>query len=202
MELEALFGDFPPDELLGDASTTRKVLSALGSVKALVNPIGAYVATRNEALLEAEMGLGEYVYLYSLANYSLLGHSPEDGPLITKDLPPGASESQGQRIMDGDDSTFSRDEVRRRYRRYTGRILQRQLDGIQQAEQDDWRATLATEIARFEAHPARVAWGDGLPPAIEASLLPYRSRLEATYSGDCNPFEIPLPDDQSWKISD
>lgn len=201
-ELETLFASFPPDELTGNASTARKVLSALSSIKGLINPMGRYVATRNQALLEAGMGPGEYVYIYALAYYALLGHSPEDGPVISKQLPPGAGDRHGSRILDGQDSTFSRDQVRRRYRLILLRILERQLDELEVAEDDGWRTALEAEIARFEAHPARVAWGDGLPPPIRSSLVPYRDRLEATYSSDCNPFEVPLPADQSWRLSD
>ena len=39
-----------------------------------------FIKTRNEALLEAGMGLGEYYYIYAVAYYSWLGKNPEDGP--------------------------------------------------------------------------------------------------------------------------
>ncbi len=36
----------------------------------------------------------------------------------------------------------------------------------------------------------RVPWEDGLPPAIEESLRPFRDRLEAAYDPVTNPFEL------------
>ena len=38
----------------------------------------------------------------------------------------------------------------------------------------------------------RVPWEDGLPPALEAPLQPYRQRLELTYYPATNRFELPL----------
>ena len=42
----------------------------------LVQEMGRYAGRRDEALLESGMGMGEYMYLYAVAYYSWLGHSP------------------------------------------------------------------------------------------------------------------------------
>jgi hypothetical protein len=70
------------------------------------------------------------------------------------------------------------------------RLLENQLDAIGGAEQTKWRAVLRQEIERFDRESGRVAWQDGLPPAIEASLQPYRERLEAAYHPATNYFEL------------
>ena len=53
-----------------------------------------------------------------------------------------------------------------------------------------WRERLAAEIAALEADERRLPWADGLPEILEASLRPFRDRLETSYSPMINLFEI------------
>ena len=48
---------------------------------------------------------------------------------------------------------------------------------------------LDREIAAMNADRDRLPWQDGVPPQLEASLEPYRERLESSYSIMCNPLE-------------
>ena len=52
------------------------------------------------------------------------------------------------------------------------------------------------EVKALEADRYRLPWRDGVPAVIEASLKPYRERLEAGYSRMANLFEIAV--DQRW----
>jgi len=201
--LDTLFADFPPDEFLDEKdSVLKKILAAIGMVASLINPIGEYVDQRNQALLEQEMGLGEYVYIYSIAYHSWLGRSPDDGPVITKETGPGRGNERGRRIMDDEEATYGPQQVRRRYRRYLLAILRNQLDSLPAAsaseETDEWRQELVSEINRFESHPMRVLWQDGLPDTIEASLAPYRRALEERYHASTNCFELPPAEGEDW----
>lgn len=57
-------------------------------------------------------------------------------------------------------------------------------------EAQRWVERLQAEIDAMKAQTLRVPWQDGLPEPIEASLEPYRERLEATYAPAANPFEL------------
>ena len=61
---------------------------------------------------------------------------------------------------------------------------------------DKWRKALVAEVKALEADRYRLPWRDGVPAVLEASLKPYRERLEAGYSRMANLFEIAV--DQRW----
>lgn len=190
-DMDVLFEEFPPEGVEEDSFL--KLFVVLDSLAGMITPIGEYVATRNEALIEAGMGIGEYFYIYSLAYYSFLGHSPEDGPVITEGCCPG---SGGERLFSDEDATFSGIKVRQRYRRHMLALLRNQLESLAGApgagDDGDARSLLQSALDRFESHPGSVAYAQGLPPAIEASLSPYRKSLERTYHAATNCFEVPM----------
>ncbi len=194
--------------LLTEMEDRRWSVSPLKIVKAIRTGLGLlpgifdYLTRRNEALLEAGMGLGEYTYIYAVVYYSWLGKSPADGP-------PFVLMGHG----DEEDEDLDEFEVRDRRREGTLRYLNRQLlamlrhqqadlaeeiaegeaawaEGGWGADRDAWRQTLAAEIAALESDFYRLAWSDGLPENLTASLRPYRERLAASYSFMCNPLEM------------
>jgi hypothetical protein len=190
-DLEWKLADFPPDSVVEGEDSFWKAFGVLKSLGDLLTPIGDFIDARNLALIEKEMGLGEYVYIYSLAYYSLLGHSPEDGPVFTK-RSAGARE---ERLFSDGDSSFSPRKLRRSYRRFMLTMLRNQIESIPEdgagLAQSEWRKSLASEKRLFESNPRRLVWEDGLPPALEASLAPFRDRLEPAYSPSTNCFELP-----------
>lgn len=196
--LRAVLSDFPPDDVIEEDRAFFKVVGAVRGVTGLVGPIATYVDERNGALLQAGMGLGEYVYIYGTGYYSWLGRSPADGPVITKDIGEGPPGGENQLLFGDVDSSFHPATVRRRYRRCMLDLLRNQLAALPEpggsAEAGAWRAQLEAEIRRFESRPDRVAWSDGLPPGVAASYEPFRSRFESTWDAAANPFEIPLGD--------
>jgi hypothetical protein len=156
----------------------------------LVPQLLQFVSRRGEALLEAEMGLGEYYYIYSVVYYAWLGKSPADGPAFP--------------FMGGDGDSGARDEfaareqrrelVLRRLNRLLLPMLHQQLaalDALPAARvSPEWRAELAAEIGAMEESPYRIPWREGLPARVESSLRPFRGRLSASYSAMCNPLEV------------
>jgi hypothetical protein len=161
----------------------------------LVPQLIDFVAARSEALLEAGIGPGEYLYIYSIAFYTGLGKSPADGPAFRL-LFDDEDGNQGRR---GAGDEFDVREGRREAVLTTLNgallpMLRRQLAALDESgrlrESNPWRQQLVAEIAAMEEDPFRIPWRDGLPPAIEASLEPYRPRLEASYSPMCNPLEV------------
>jgi hypothetical protein len=189
-EVEEMLAEFPPDELFEDKRAWPIIRAAIGMLGELLDQIGGYINVRNQALIEAEMGLGEYTYIYSIAYYSWLGHSPEDAPVVTKRTDPTSGKKTGEPILD-DESSYSADRVRRRYRQAMLAMMRSQLAAIPEAG-SEWYTMLSGEINRLSNQPGRVAWQDGLPAVIKVSLTPYRERFEATYSKVTNPFEIPM----------
>ncbi len=151
-----------------------------------------FIKMRNEALLEARMGLGEYYYIYTVAYYSWLGKSPEDGPGFQI---VGPEEDEDFVTWEQEDSEeMRRERMLRRLNRMLLPMLRNQLNKLK-AEEDtsapgDWQQKLEGEIQALEEDRERLVWQDGLPSVIEASLRPYRDRLEASYNPLTNPLEM------------
>lgn len=191
VQIDSLIADFPPDEILQeDSSSLSKVVSVIREAAGLIDPLAGYVETRNRALLHSGMALGEYLYIYSVSYFSWLGHSPEDGPLITKGKGP---EDPPERLLGARDSDWGPDRTRIRYRRYAIAFLQNQLQQVESLTQQEpeLETRLREELRRLERSPEGVLWGLDLPEALKASLVPYRRALEETYHPATNCFEFP-----------
>jgi hypothetical protein len=190
--LALLGGDDTDDPPVG--APVRKFVAGVG----LLGDVADFLHQRNQALLDAEIGLGEYYYIYTLAYYSWLGKSPDDGPSFRL---------VGDRgyVLESLETLDEPDSQVRAYRMQMAReslnrlqlpVLREQLSAVSGDETDgdleSWRDALAAEIEAMQADARRLPWQDGLPPVIESSLVPYRDRLEASYSAMCNALEIGL----------
>jgi hypothetical protein len=198
-DVEASLDRLPPPELSGDGAVIGQVRVGLRVLGDLIDAIGTYVQTRNHALIERGMGLGEYVYLYTLTYHSWLGHSPGEAPEM-REGPDGVRVG----VFDDNSALFSEEAVRRRYRRYVLGMVRAQIGSTgPEAEFGDgawWRARLEREIQRLEVDPGHVLWQDGLPEGIEAALEPFRPRLEPTWSPSTNRVELPLAEHETpWE---
>lgn len=130
--------------------------------------IGDLFEARNQGLLDAEMGLGEYTYIYALAYYVWLEHSIDDyGEGFSM------SNTAGRRVC-----------------KDLAAILSNQLDALDDSSSPAWREQLAAEVEALKTTADRLPWEDGLPEQVAASLEPYRDRLEALYVAETNPFEL------------
>ena len=138
------------------AGTTRGFAGTAVEISPL---IGRFFKQRNLALLEAGIGLGEYSYIYALAyREQFLDESIEE-PLFAQGGPISPEVSEALRA-----------------------ILAHQVDLLGQgAEADTRRRGLDAEILAMERDPRRSPWRNGLPPAVEASLQPYREQLDAAF---------------------
>ncbi len=117
---------------------------------------GEFIQARNQELMDNGLGLGEYTYIYSLA--------------------------YGDRLVDvhtEGDVTRMQVHVSQRLLTLLQEMLRRQLDNAEPGSA--WAGTLEDEIRKLERQPEKVPWTDGLPPAIEASLAPYRQDLEENF---------------------
>lgn len=176
-----------------DGERTGGLIATTRAVAGLLGQLAGYVEGWNQSLLQAEIGHGEYYYIYSLAFYSWLEHSPADGPpfkMVSED----GYIFETVEPSDGPAVRAHRDDLTRRtFNRLLLPVLRDQFESLAEHEGDEsagqWRETLAAEIAALEADPRRIPWQDGLPEEIASSLQPYRQRLEASYSEMVNALE-------------
>jgi hypothetical protein len=184
------------DRTTGTAVEVRKPRNIFQMVKlgfGLVPQIAEFMKGRNRALLDAEMGMGEYYYIYVIAYFSWLGKQPEDGPDFQ------INESGDNDIRLGE---LDREQVRQerrdillgRLHRLLLSMLHNQLAKLASSEvseaEREWKTALEEEIQALEEDRFRLPWEDGLPPQTQASLEPFRSRLEQSYNAMINPMEL------------
>lgn len=152
--------------------------------------LGDFFAARNNALLEAGMGPGEYGYVYVLSYYSLLGRSPRDGmdgfQADVHEGAPGGGVRWEVEIGDERRAGWPNPETRRQVLA----VFENQLAALDETSPEAWRLRLRDEVRALKSDPSRVPWQDGLPGSIAASLEPYRARLETTYDSRANFFEL------------
>jgi hypothetical protein len=159
----------------------RTALLAGRSAAGMVQRVTEIYSVRDQAMLEAGIGMGEYAYIYTVVYYSWLGHDPEDGPRTdAREASEGAS--QEFRVQAG--------RVMARLRTDLIQILRNQLAALPPDTPAAWRIELEAEIARMEREERRSPWLGSVPAAIAASLEPHRLRLEASYNPLTNPFEL------------
>ena len=137
--------------VLRQAFSTTKTMMGMGPL------IGHFYETRNQALLEADMGLGEYTYAYVLA----YGDSIIDPIRKPRLLGPEATNE--------------------RVRMALRSMLRHQLELLrEEGGAEDTVAMVSSEVAALESDSQRIPWQDGLPSAIVEALLPFRGELDAS----------------------
>lgn len=179
---------YGPDTYMINEKTDAAMRLTLRSM--MLKPLGNYLTLRNQALLEENMSLGEYLYIYSLAYFSWLKYSPEDGPYIDQLL------KRQKPLFLGDD-IFAAATVRRRYHRFVLSTAKRQLASL--SPSDRLYRAVRSEVSKLEVDPKRVLWQDGLPANMEESFKPFRRRLVYHYSEATNCFELAPRDREEWQ---
>jgi hypothetical protein len=147
-----------------------------------------FASARNQALLDADMGLGEYTWYYWLTFYAWLGHRADESLLhdIMKeraDSPGGVEMHIGGGVEPERLTWRLRRDIRAMLRTLEAEIAS---DPERAAESQ----LVSQELKLLEAEQARVPWQDGLPEALARGLEPCRERLEESYSPATNPFEL------------
>lgn len=148
-------------EVLKEAfKTTRSALS-MGPL------IGEFFTMRNGALLEEDMGLGEFTYIWVVSYHDhIVG---------------GGSQSE----------LFGPSLVNSRVRADLLAMLVNQNSALKNEDpSSEELAPLEEEIAAMESDPRRLPWQDGLPEVITASVAPFRAELDALWCGSTAPLEL------------
>ncbi len=143
--------DEPEDRDASGPEIAREIFKTFGS---------DLLTARNQALLDAEMGLGEYTYIFVLAYYVDLGFSPSEG------------------LGEIEHLQFEAREALLEILRNQLKAAEAEFQGAEKAPQV---LALEEEIARMERDSGYLPWQDGLPPPIVASIEPYRQQLDDLY---------------------
>ena len=131
----------------------RDALRAAASMLRVGRDFGDYVTARNAALLEQEMGLGEYTWIYVVAYLSWLDHPP---------LPA---------LAGGSSKNVYRDRVFPQVRE----MIRRQVELAGEVPSSvAWRS----ELELLDRVEGRIPFEHGLPRELEVSLEPLRDKLE------------------------
>lgn len=172
------------------------ILTKIKTGFGIIPLIAEFYTRRNQALLDADMGLGEYYFIYVVSYYSWLDKSPGDG--LEYNLVGEDEEKRGVywRRRRNENLEDRQDDVLKQLHRQILPMLKNQLAKLTRIDvspiRDPWRETLAAEIEAMEADRFRLIWQEGLPDVLEASLKPFRGRLEVSYSKVLNALEMAL----------
>lgn len=145
------------------ASSTPKALKGVGRMMSVVlglpGKIGGFIQDRNEALLEYEMGLGEYTWIYILAYNSYLGKTPNTG------------------FEDDEGSCYAGSEWRT-----LQHLIDNHINALEEAGRTGMARQWQEELERLERSDETVPFPEGeLPPYLADSFRQYHKKLEFTY---------------------
>jgi hypothetical protein len=159
------------DEGIKEAVASEEGRNALKNIFGLGRAFLRFMQTRNHALLEQKMGLGEYIYIYCLA--------------YRKEL---------AQVKDSRYAGIEHAYVGNRARRELIKILQNQLEALTSgdslAADINLAADLEDQIAGLSDERLTLPWEGELPPAIAASFKPYQEPLARLYCGGIAKMEL------------
>lgn len=140
---------------------------------------GEYAISRNRALMENAMGLGEYTWIYVIAYYAWLGNRPVSFP--------GG---------DGDETKVFHGRVRNAVKNMMARHLADlraaadTAHGASALRLEEAVAAWSAEMDSLNADTERIPFQGGLPRTLASSLQPFRDDLERLYCPATGELEI------------
>jgi hypothetical protein len=201
VKLETSFAEVLQREEESGSSNFGRFLQVLKASRDLAPVFSGFWTARNSSLLEQEMGIAEYKYLYCLAFYGDLGKDPSDGARDADSFLAGMG--AGGAMQNTDDTGEAEAERRLWMREQINDLM---LPLMQQAARaaassNDpqvlmWAEDLQAEIRLLQDDPLRVPFAGSVPAALAEAMAPYRTRLEASYSVTVNPVELIF--EESW----
>jgi hypothetical protein len=141
-------------------------LSAIRGTFKLGRLLAKFETSRNESLLENEMGLGEYTWIYVITYYSWLGNRPAKFAIARESYP-----------------KIYQDRIAGNLRDMLQRHVDRNIAGL---EQQAWKRELEALLNDAE----RIPFQDGLPPSLSTSLEPFKNGLESLFCSSATELEV------------
>jgi len=155
---EAIFGLVPGE---GESGMTSGLRAARAGARLAPRALD-FSRARNESMLSAGMGFGEYTWIYWLTYDAWLGNPADESTL--HDLMAERSTSDGS--------------------------VQFHFGGGMEPERITWRLRRDVTAMLRNLEEDLDADSDGLPEEFAVGLESYRDRLASTYSPATNPFEL------------
>lgn len=169
-------------------------LKLLRSTSEMAPSLAGFWSSRNAALMENEMGMGEYSYIYCLAYFSYLGYDPGDGAQDT-DLDFGLK--SGTTVDVSSERTMTQEQRRDAAWRRTHDIMLPLLESVDRTgiilettEALKWLAELDAEVELMQESSMRYPWRGGAPRVLSDIFRPFRKELEEQYNIAVNPVEL------------
>ena len=207
VELESSIVTIGKELAKGDGnkkSPFNKVLRIMGNGLKVIPQMVDFYKARNYVLLDKEMSIGEYYYIYILAYYNFLDKSPEDGPdfQLTGD---NKDENIRWHYEQSDDKEQKENypihvkrDRRIRIVMKTHRLFLSMLNcQLEELKKDNkiknnriWQRKIENEIQLLSSDPDRIPWQDVLPISITNSLEPFREQLNNSYNEMMNAIEL------------
>jgi hypothetical protein len=138
------------------AETTKGLAGASAEIAPFV---GEFFEQRNRSLLEVQMGLGEYSYIFMMAYRDQLLDEAIHDELFSEGGPLAPEVQATLRTM------------------LTHQLERLTADG----GADDARQRFEDEIEAMAQDTSRLPWQDGLPAAIETALAPHQEQLDEAF---------------------
>jgi hypothetical protein len=149
---------FDDQDEVSKSEVMREALKTVKSAFGIAPAMGRFFETRNRALLEAEMGLGEYTYIYVMAFHRQL-----------------QEENELEEFLDEDPIDFRVNDA-------LIEMLKLQLAARRETTADPAVTDLLeAEIDALQDDSDRIPWQDGLPAPIASSLAPFRTPLDESF---------------------
>lgn len=202
LKVETSFAELLGSEGQEEAKGFAHFVRVLKASRDLAPVFSGFWTSRNQALLDQEMGMGQYIYLYCLTYYSMLEIDPSDGARDAQSFLSGMGATGTTENLD---DTTTAEEDRRRWARAQVNTLMLPLmqqaareasTGLSDAERI-WADALQMEVARMQDDDSHVPFAGTLPRQVRAHLESYRFHLEQTYSMTVNPVELIFED--TWE---
>jgi len=203
--VETSFAELLANEGDADAKGLKHFLRLVKASRDLAPVFSGFWTSRNQAMLEGEMGMGEYIYLYHLTYNSWLGKDPSDGARDAGAFLSGLGATGAlEPTSDSDDDTFNEMQRRQWAFQQVNRLMLPLMQGAARNASASshpavltWAEQLQQEIREMQDDPERLPFAFGLPLQIDRSFELYRARLEANYSVTVNPVELLFED--TWE---
>ncbi len=145
--------------------------NVMGAVFGIAGNIGRFTEIRNTALLTEGMGLGEYIWIYTLVYNSWLGYPPN---------------------TDFDDSGPARGTYGSDDQKLIRQLMANYVTVLQEAGRSDEAALWQTEIGRLKRTDGTgVPWAeDEMPALLVKNLVPYQGELDELFCAATSAFEF------------
>jgi len=169
-------------------------LKLMRSTSEMAPSLAGFWSSRNAALMEHEMGIGEYSYLYCLAYFSYLGYDPGDG---AHDSNLDFGLNSGTSLEVSTNRAMTEEQRRDAAWRRTHDIMLPMLEAVDRTgmtleadESEKWLAELDMEVGMLRESSMRYPWRDGAPRLLADIFRPFRRELEEQYDISVNPVEL------------